>query len=180
MKAFITYLCLLITGFAFSQSQGLETSSLIKNTYSLPTIEAFQERSEKKVEEFYEYLGLLTQQNLSKEVKREIEENIYLLFQHKNMKLINFISAKKERIQLEKLISILKNSEETKFTINNQTNTPVMGEYWLNYYTLQLEKTSSSTTLNVQQPIFLAPKQKEFGQQKKEVWELVLGEVSMK
>jgi len=169
-----------ITGFAFSQSQHTESKSLIKSTYSFPTIEAFQERSEKKVEDFYEYLGLLTQQNLSEEAKNEIEENIYFLFDEKNPMLVNFLSAKNELIHLEELISILKNSEEIKFKLTQATSTSVIGEYWLNFYKLQLQKKSGNKTFNLEQAILFSPQQKEFGQQKKEVWELVLGEVKLK
>jgi hypothetical protein len=180
MKAFFTYLGIfLFFGFASSQNQRLETSNLIKSTYSYSTIEAFQERSEKKVEDFYEYLGLLTQKNISEEAKNEIEESIYLLFDGKNPILINFLSENSEPIHLKELLSTLKNSEEIKFKVIQQSSTAVTGEYWLNFYTLQLQKNSGTKIFQLQQIIAFSPQQKKFGEQTKEVWELVLGEVNL-
>lgn len=174
-KIFLT-ISLLVSGLVFSQ-QAAKTSAIAME-FSAPSIAAYQESSQTKVIDFYQYLTLLTEPGYTKELKTQIKESIYQQFGGKQIELIDFTTEDPAKINLPQLLEKVSQLPKTTFTVvENHSSQVNFNEFWLNSYTLQIQTGTEKTTKTLQQKIYFHPQQKEFGNTNKEVWSLRLGEV---
>lgn len=172
-------LCLFIVllTFATINAQQANTSSAIEREFSAPSINAYQERSQDRVQEFYAYLEYLTDPGISAGLKKQIETNIYHLFQTETVSVVDFTSSQKTKISLEELLKKLKTSSKTKLALSSKTSTPVFGEYWFEDYTLTISSAEETHSLQLRQKIHFIKENKAFGSEEKKVWQLQLGEI---
>ncbi|MBC8882517.1 hypothetical protein H9X57_01080 [Flavobacterium piscinae] len=70
----------------------------MKANFSAETLQAYQESSFSKVNDFYEYAQLLTNPTISNDLKEEIITAIFSLYKENyNASIINFLSSEKEK-----------------------------------------------------------------------------------
>ena len=98
---------LLFSIFGFAQDAGFSKKSM-KENFSAETLQAYQESSFSKVNDFYEYAQLLTNTTISKELKKEIKTAVHSLFKENDVTVINFLSSEKEKITLNKETDVSK------------------------------------------------------------------------
>ena len=175
-KLFIT-ICLGTSGILFSQDSSVRGAIVME--FSASSIAAYQEGSQTKVYDFYNYLGLLTSPELSKNLKTQIKENIYTLFRDTSINIPDPTSDNLDKITLEQLLDTMEKRRKTTFTLVGMQSSPVtFADYWVNTFTLEIKTGTHKTTKTLQQKIYFHPEQKTFGSTTKEVWTLKLGEVS--
>ncbi|MBA3987243.1 MAG: hypothetical protein H0X63_11880 [Flavobacteriales bacterium] len=163
-------------GVFYAQDAG--KTSAIAMEFSAPSIAAYQEGSQTKVEDFYHYLSLLTTPNLSPDLKTQLRENILTLFADKKTGITNFTSDSPEKITLLQFLETIEKRGKTTFTVIGMHSSPVsFEEYCVNTYTLQIKTAMATTTKTLHQKIYFHPERKSFGRATKEVWSLKLGEV---
>ncbi|MGB3344499.1 MAG: hypothetical protein WBA61_11340 [Aequorivita sp.] len=170
-------ICLGTSGILFSQDSGVRGA--IAMEFSAPSIAAYQEGSQTKIYDFYNYLGLLTTPQLSQNLKTQIRENIYTMFRDTKINIPNPTSENSDKISLPQLLDAMEERGKTTFNVVGMLSSPVtFEEYWVNTYTLEIKTGAQKTTKTLQQKIYFLPEQKSFGSNTKKVWTLKLGEIS--
>lgn len=158
-----------------------QKSKDIKVQFSENSVKVFQQSSQSKVKDFYEYLGLLTSKTLSEELRKQTEENIYSLVENKNIEIIDFTSAENAKINLQALIlKLMRETYEIKFVVKSEISFPTSANYWLNSYLLEIHQNNKIESKKIEQKVYFSPQIKSFGSEQKEVWVISLGEISLK
>ena len=91
---------LLFSIFGFAQDAGFSKKSM-KANFSAETLQAYQESSFSKVNDFYEYAQLLTNTTISNELKKEIKKAVHSLFKVNDVTMVNFLSTEKVFVIME-------------------------------------------------------------------------------
>lgn len=175
-KIYILTFFLLLSGLIFSQSTMNSTS--ISSSFSPVEIEAYQESADKKIEDFYSYLNLLSDEKISEKTKNEIRENIFLLFKNNRIEVIGFSSEKNKKLSLTDFLKNVEN-QKMKFKLKDKTESipEIFDNYWISEYSLEIESSQEKSVRKITQKIYFNPKNKKFGSNTKEVWEIKLGEI---
>ena len=167
---------LLLTFFCFGQSVNSPTTKSIKANFTTASVKAYQESATLKVEDFYNYLTLLSNETTSGPLKTEIKASIYSFFEMENVNIIDFTTDEKPFIPLNKLIDKVQNKNYT-FLVSDFESSIVASDYWTMQYKLTViqnsKKRKSLYFLNVK----FKPVLEFFGTTKKEVWTILLGEI---
>lgn len=178
-KTHILTFFILLSGVTFGQDAGFRKLS-ISSSFSPVQIEAYQESADKKIEDFYSYLNLLSDSEVSQQAKSEIRESILLLFKDSNTEVVDFTSENK-KIKLDELITICENFNfEFKIIKIEENQKEIQDNFWLREYTLTMKytkKQDKKAPIGITQKIYFSPVYKQFGETYKEVWEIKLGEM---
>ncbi len=162
-----TLICL--SGFAFGQTLP-ESSQGIQVNFSQKSIQAYQENSQYKIVEFYEYLTLYSNEK-DVELRNQIRENIYSLIDSKETELLDFTNPDLTEIEIDNLLSKILNRNYT-FKIKPLESSEKVD---LNQWTNQYELSVNDVTITINQIIYFKPVQKHFGSKTKTVWDMKLG-----
>lgn len=161
-----------LSGLGLAQNMGMESKS-IQNNFSKASIEAFQENSQHKLNEFYEYLNLYSKEK-NEELKLQIKENIMHLVQL-DIKILDFMSYEPNLIGLSSFLSKIEN-KSYYFEIVSAGKPLDLGiNQWINPYRLKVTQKGKALEFDLIQIIYFEPKQKQFGSHSKSVWEIKLG-----
>jgi len=169
---------LLFTFSLFSQNANTSASAAIKANFTIASVKAYQESATLKVEDYYQYLTLLSSESTSETLKAEIKTSIYSLFESDKVMVIDFTSTENNAISLPDLIEKIMNKNYS-FSVSNYENSIVGFDYWTTQYQLTLIQNDKSKELLYFQKIGFKPVIKTFGSTKKEVWTLFLGEITL-
>ena len=169
---------LLFTFSLFGQNANTSASSAIKANFTIASVKAYQESATLKVEDYYQYLTLLSSESTSETLKAEIKTSIYSLFESEKVMVIDFTSTENNAISLLDLIEKIINKNYS-FSVSNYENSIVGTDYWTTQYQLTLIQNDKSKELLYFQKIGFKPVIKTFGSTKKEVWTLFLGEITL-
>src|SRR5690554_292984 len=177
-KTYIFLFFLIISNFGFSQDAGFRKTS-ISSSFSPVEIEAYQESADKKIEDFYSYLNLLSDKYISQKVKTEIKEGILLLFKNNRLEVVDFISDENTRVSLSAFLDKVEKSESIRFKLIKKEDTvPELSiDYWFSEYTVEVELNGEKYVNKISKKVNLSPVYKQFGNTYKEVWEIKLGEM---
>lgn len=162
----------------FGQNANPTASTAIKANFTMASVKAYQESATLKVEDYYQYLTLLSSESTSETLKAEIKSSIYSLFESENIKVIDFTSTENTTISLHELIDKITN-KNFSFTVTNFENSIVAADYWTTQYQLIVTQNKIPMEFQYYQKIGFKPVVKSFGTTKKEVWTLFLGEVTL-
>ena len=169
---------LLFTFSLFGQNANTSASTAIKANFTIASVKAYQESATLKVEDYYQYLTLLSSESTSETLKAEIKTSIYSLFESDKVMVIDFTSTENNAISLPDLIEKIMNKNYS-FSVSNYENSIVGFDYWTTQYQLTLIQNDKSKELLYFQKIGFKPVIKTFGSTKKEVWTLFLGEITL-
>ena len=169
---------LLFTFSLFGQNANTSASTAIKANFTIASVKAYQESATLKVEDYYQYLTLLSSESTSETLKAEIKTSIYSLFESDKVMVIDFTSTENNAISLPDLIEKIMNKNYS-FSVSNYENSIVGADYWTTQYQLTLIQNDKSKELLYFQKIGFKPVIKTFGSTKKEVWTLFLGEITL-
>lgn len=172
------FMFLLFTFSVFGQNANTPASAAIKANFTMASVKAYQESATLKVEDYYQYLTLLSSESTSETLKAEIKNSIYSLFESENIKVIDFTSTENATISLHELIDKITNKNYL-FSVSNFENSIVATDYWTTQYQLTVMQNKIPMEFQYFQKIGFKPVVKSFGTTKKEVWTLFLGEVTL-
>ena len=173
------FLFILSTFSLFGQNENSPSSSAIKANFTIASIKAYQESATLKIEDYYQYLTLLSSDLTSETLKAEIKTSIYRLFESENVMVIDFTSIENSPISIPDLIEKIANKNYS-FSLSNYESSIVAIDYWTTQYqlTISLNNKRTEEVLYFQKVAF-KPIIKSFGASKKEVWTLFLGEITL-
>ncbi|UGS24787.1 hypothetical protein [Flavobacterium channae] len=162
----------------FGQSVNTPASTTIKANFTMASVKAYQESATLKIEDYYQYLALLSSEATSEILKNEIKSSIYNLFEDNKVKVVDFTSSENATILLNDLIEKIDGKNYT-FSVLNFENSIIASDYWTTKYQLIVTQNKIPIEFNYFQKIGFKPILKNFGSSKKEVWTLFLGEVTL-
>jgi hypothetical protein len=145
----------------------------IKANFSVKEIEAYEENSFSKVNDFYQFLEIYSDINSSEALKNQVRENLKSLVVE-NVLVTNLFTL--EKISLEKLLEEI-NLKRLKFEVKNIQKKSTSTNFWTNSYTLEITDGTQMQQKKIVQRIYFYPHEKSFGTKKKEVWSIFLGEI---
>lgn len=148
----------------------------LQATFSASVLTAYQENAKEKIEDLFQYLQLLSDTDVSEDLKKEVEKNIYILFKDREVLLPDFFNDAKNQIKLSSLIERLKKSS-LKFTLLDVVDGPILLDSWQTNYKLQIFNKDEVQSLSLSQTIYLSNEVKIFGKYAKNVWQIRLGAV---
>ena len=172
------FLFILSTFSLFGQNENSPSSSAIKANFTIASIKAYQESATLKIEDYYQYLTLLSSDLTSETLKAEIKKSIYRLFESENVMVIDFTSIENSPISLPDLIEKIANKNYS-FSLSNYESSIVAIDYWTTQYQLTISQNNKRTEVRYFQKVAFKPIIKSFGASKKEVWTLSLGEITL-
>ena len=162
----------------FGQNANTPASTAIKANFTMASVKAYQESATLKVEDYYQYLTLLSSESTSETLKAEIRTSIFRLFESEKVMVIDFTSTENTAISLHELIDKITN-KNFSFAVTNFENSIVAADYWTTQYQLIVTQNKIPMEFQYYQKIGFKPVVKSFGTTKKEVWTLFLGEVTL-
>jgi len=147
----------------------------IKANFSAKSIGAYQENSQNKLDEFYEYLTIYSREK-SPGLKEQIRSNIMSLTKNQ-ITLPDFTEAQPNEIDLETFLFKVEN-QSYQFNIESGRSSDEIGfNQWVNSYVLSVSQKGKTIEFELEQTIYFEPKEKEFGNKTKTVWEVKLGDI---
>jgi len=162
----------------FGQDANPTASKTIKANFTMASVKAYQESATLKIDDYYQYLTLLSNETTSESLKDEIRTSIYSLFESDKVMVIDFTSNESSTISLNDLIVKIDNKNYT-FKTSNYESSIVASDFWTTQYQLTVTQNDKPTELRYFQKIRFKPFVKTFGTTKKEVWTLFLGDVTL-
>lgn len=165
---FFFYNCVL----AQSSDNSVSRNS-IKANFSAKAIEAYEENSFSKVNDFYQFLEIYSNKNSSEALKNQVRENLKSLVVE-NVLFSDLFTS--EKITLEKLLEQI-NAKGFKFEVKNIQKRTTSANFWTNSYSLEIKNGDEIQRKNLVQRVYFYPEEKSFGTKKKEVWSIFLGEI---
>lgn len=173
MKYFTFILFLFYNCVFAQQANNAAIENSIKANFSIKVLEAYEENSFSKVEDFYELLEMYSDKNASNTLKKQLEERIDALYKE-NTLVSDFFTS--DKISVNKLLDKIA-SKGLKFEVKNIQKVKTFGNYWTASYILTIQRDTETLQKNISQRIYFYPEEKTFGNKKKEVWSLFLGEI---
>jgi len=176
-KTYILIFFILFSGVVFSQDGGYRSQAISSN-FSTVEIEAYQESADKKIEDFYSYLNLLSDKEISQKVKNEIKENIFLIYTDRRLAVVDLLSNKSGKISLSEFLDKTeKQKTNYKLILEKSSNPGLFEDYWLSEYSVEVQLNGEKSVKKIAQKIYFSPVYKQFGDTTKQVWEIKLGEM---
>jgi hypothetical protein len=171
---------ILVSGSLFAKAQqanATKNAKGLKANFSAPVLAAYQENAKGKIEDFYQYLSLLSDVSVSKELKNEVSASIFSLFKNKELLMKDIISNNRNRMPLSLFVREIANTPSLKFELGEITSQQIGPDSWQTTYTVNILNGGKKTELNVAQRVYLTKDLKTFGGNSKEVWQTFLGEI---
>jgi len=148
----------------------------LNQKFSAKVLHAYQDNSKTKVADAFAYFQLLTDASLDVDLKKEVIDNIHLLFQNPNAMVIDFTSDSLDKIPLSQFIQKLLISEPILFTVSNEARYDgVSYQSWNTNYTVTRTKSGVTSTTNVMQTVYFYETPKAFGSENRLVFSTLLG-----
>lgn len=174
MIKYFTFIVFLFCNCTFAQDvNNTIAANSIKSNFSVKVLEAYEENSFSKVEDFYELLEMYSDKSTSNTLKKQLEERIDALYKE-NTLVSDFFTS--DKIPVNKLLEKVA-YKGLKFEVKNIQKIKTFGNYWTASYILTIQRDTETLQKNISQRIYFYPEAKTFGNKKKEVWSLFLGEM---
>lgn len=173
MKYFIIILFFFCNCVLAQSSDNSVNRNSIKANFSAKAIEAYEENSFSKVNDFYQFLEIYSDKNSSEALRKQVKENLKSLVVE-NVLVADLFTS--EKITLEKILEEI-SSKGFKFEVKNMQKRATSTNFWTNSYVLEIKNGTEIVRKNLVQRVYFYPEQKTFGTKKKEVWSIFLGEI---
>lgn len=162
------------SGLAFGQSAP-EFQNAIKSNFSQQSIEVYQENSQNKLNEFYEYLTIYSTET-DQDLKSQVKENIFSMVAPE-IEIVDFTQEIPNEIGLAELLSKIENQNYTFQLKSHLKSSETAINHWTNSYKLSIIKGQKIKEIAVNHQIYFQPEEKQFGSKTKTVWEIRLGDI---
>lgn len=144
----------------------------IKANFSMKVLEAYEEKSFSKVKDFYQLLEIYSDAKTSELLEKQMKETINSLYKP-NSQITDFFSS--DTITLEKLLENVK-AKSLKFEVKNIQKEMTSDNFWTNSYTLEISDGKEIQQKKIYQKVYFYSEEKSFGNKKKAVWTILLGD----
>jgi len=172
-----SFLPLLLVSFSVvGQSADSGTRETLASKYSLAMLEAHQANSLEKVGDFYHYLNLLSATD-DKTLQQQIKENIFALFEDKNVLVDDFTTDVKDKIPLSYLLDNIASRQIRFAVVNEKISREFYRDYWFDSYDVEITANGVKKTRRLKQTVYFRPEDKAFGSQRKTVLAVSLGTI---
>lgn len=175
------YIFILFPFFIFGQDSGVVknneqniTKSSIYNQFSKVAVVAYQNQAEATIADFYNYINLYA--NSNSELNQEIDLAIYNLFLNNSILVEDIFNENSSQITLLQFVKKCKENKAT-ITILNFEEKAVSDNYFTFNYQISVGVKNQLNTIDLLQKVYFFPSEKQFGTEKKTVWQLKLGEM---
>lgn len=172
--AYILFFILFFSNGKAQQSRVTKVKEEISLNFNNTQISAYQNSSISKFEQFIDYFNLL-QESQDSELKNQLKENIYSLFESQEIEIADFLSAN-EKIKLTQFLDKYQNSNKIIKIISPKSDVSVFENSWINRYQIEI---NSVKAVSLRQIVSFQIQKKKFGKNSKEVWEIKLGNISV-
>ena len=149
------FFLMLFTFSLYGQNVNTPASSSIKANFTMASVKAYQESATLKIEDYYQYLNLLSDEATPENLKREIRTSIFSLFENEKVMVIDFTSTENTTISLPDFIDKITN-KNFSFVILNFENSIVASDYWTTKYQLTVTQNKISRPIILLQQILSA------------------------
>ncbi|MFV0303954.1 MAG: hypothetical protein ACK5IC_00545 [Moheibacter sp.] len=169
LKKISLTMLIMLSGLTFGQNS-LQAQKEIRMEFSERNILSYQQNSQNKIIEFYEYLSLYSTES-DENLKKQIIQNIYSLTKNE----INLVDITHHEFPTIKLNLFLQKIEykNYQFIVKSPSSSEDIGlNEWGNYFEVELNGKSTQLT----QQIIFEPTEKSFGDRTKTIWNLRLGD----
>lgn len=157
------------------KTQNDKTVGFISSNFSKPVINAYQNRALDKLNEFYSYLILL-QNAETLELQNQLKLSIKALFINDNLSFQNIIDFQNKKQTIDEVLSqVVEKKIRFSMPIINENPNLNHNDFEFTFF-LKTEVNKEVKQFNLTQKVYLFPLEKTFGNAKKTVWELKLGE----
>jgi len=173
MRYFIVIAFFFCNCLAAQEANNTMIKNDIKANFSVKVLEAYEENSFLKVKDLYQLLEIYSAKNSSEALQKQIKENIYSLFKE-NVLVSDFFTS--DKITIEKLLEKIA-SKGLKFELQNIQKEATSSNFWTASYALTISRDKEILQKNIQQKIYFYPEEKSFGNKRKEIWSILLGEI---
>lgn len=163
-----------LLGNAQSNATNFENKNSIVSSFSEASILAYQDLAVDKINDFYSYLNFYKEVN-SVALQQEIGENIRTVFLNEDVAVLNFIEDKNEVVPLRVLLSECEKRKATYEASNFKKEMASNANFFLIAYDLEI-KNRVIKKYKLIQKVYFFPSVKNFGSEKKNIWQLKLGE----
>lgn len=170
----IVFILMSLFGYSQSTARISENKNSIVSNFSEASILAYQDLAVDKINDFYGYLNLYKEEN-SVALQQEIEENIRTVFLNEDVSVLNFIEDKNEVVPLSVLLNECEKRSAIYEVSNFKKEMASNANFFLIAYDLEI-KNESIKKYKMIQKVYFFPSVKSFGSEKKNVWQLKLGE----
>lgn len=177
IKTYILPFFMIFFGLAFGQDAGIRNIVSISSSFSPVQIEAYRESADKKIQDFYSYLNLLSDTAVSENTKNEVKETVLLLFKNSRTEIVDFTSDNKKTALSEVLKRIESKKIKFRLTDTKGSSSKLSQDFWLSEYSVEVELNGKKSIKTISQKIYFSPVYKQFGNTYKEVWEIRFGEM---
>lgn len=172
MKTYISVIALFFCAVVSAQSANQNNTAL-----SSKAMDAFSHKAETKVEEFYNYLQLLSDKSVNNEMKLHTANEIKKLFTDTEVTLVDVYNSSVKGITIDKLLeNAISAKQKNSFTIKGFTAKPIQQtsekQQWLLSYEVSV---NDSKYFRINQDFFIIYENKKFGNTVKPVWNTYLG-----
>lgn len=176
MKQLIIILVLLNAAFGYGQSgQNNASSTSISSNFSPISVKVYQESAALKVADYYNYLELLSSKSSSTELKAEVKKALFSLID-KSTNVTDFTSEQGNSTSLSNLLINIENKNYTFALTEFESNNLLNNSWTINYHIL-ITQNDKIEGKNFNQVVHFNSVVKEFGNSKKKIWAIKLGEV---
>jgi len=172
--AYILFFILLFSSGKAQQSQSGDARNSISNNFSKQQISAYQNSSLEKFEQFTEYFNLI-QETQDSELKDQLKQNIFSLFENPETEIIDFFASNK-KITIRQFLNKYQNLNQIIKVISMKSAVSVFQNSWINIYQIT---NNFGEIITLKQTISFQKEEKKFGKNSKEVWEVKLGKLDL-
>jgi hypothetical protein len=167
---------LLAFGFGFAQNIDSHVNQTLTARYPMAMLKSHQANSLQKLEDFYHYLNLLSATN-DKDLQVQLKENIYTLFEDKNILVDDITTDKKDQLPLSYLLDNITSKQLTFSFKNEEVSQEFYYDYWFDSYALEITASGKSVSRTFRQIVYLKPENKAFGNTTKTILQVSLGPI---
>jgi hypothetical protein len=170
----------IIIGVYFTQTGFSQSINESPSVMPAKTIKAYEIKSESKVNEFYNYLELLSDPKINTEMKAHTSAEALKLFQSTAITVSNIFDKANTNIALKDFLEQVTRQKNVKFKLegfssHQDKHTATKQEWDLNYNLI----INSKKTYTIRQKFFIVQEDKKFGNTTKKVWNTYLGDLSV-
>lgn len=181
----IVYIFILFPFFNFGQSSGVvknneqntienNKKSSIYSQFSKVAVTAYQNQAEATISDFYNYINLYA--NSNPDLNQEIDQAIFNLFLNNSLLVKDVFNENSASLSLLEFVKKCKANKATISILNFQEKA-VSDTYFIFKYQITVKNNDQLNTIDMVQKVYFFPIEKQFGTEKKTVWQLKLGEM---
>lgn len=146
----------------------------ISNNFNTLTIASYQQQSQNKIKEFFEYLNEYAQ-TTDEALSKELEKVLLQSLQNENLGFTNILNPAATKVSFATLLETVKKNN-LRFSLFSFNTIKTQQSYFECEYSLQISQMDEVKQTKLTQKVYLYPYEKKFGQMQKQVWELKLGD----